>query len=433
VIENVKCERKLVAGVERVKMLNDEKEIHIKRAVFLPMYYTVISLMIPLSLWAAWGIYSQPIRYRSLFPHNEARKQAIAVCLLTVLFFLPFFQIWINTKVLLLLGSLYAFLIVPITVGFVKPDLLQQQTFIIRIRRKLQFFKNQAIENLKQFVRTFCLFLICVKEFFITLPYFYRSFITFQVITNQIVFFILSERVICPQESFISLALLVLFTVLMYVRKRLKLAAQQILAQTESRILLQFTSSVIAMATLKLICLSALLSVFLYQFNMSESPVLYVCLTTLYFVFTEPHLEGEDTLTDIVAYFQSDIFEQLEHLYIPLFVRLLCILSSLCVCLLAAPQLPVLVSLAVYTNIYVPFTRLSSEVLSPLEQEIRGMQAFRAPTQEELRKAGSTCPVCLEEMHVSRITPCGHVFHAHCLRQCLTRSTSCPYCRAKIL
>ena len=76
-------------------MLNDEKEVHIKRAVFLPMYYTVISLMvmksfkfdtiwrqsclqIPLSLWAAWGIYSQPIRYRSLFPHNEARKQAIA-------------------------------------------------------------------------------------------------------------------------------------------------------------------------------------------------------------------------------------------------------------------------------------------------------------------------------------------------------------------
>ena len=74
---------------------------------------------------------------------------------------------------------------------------------------------------------------------------------------------------------------------------------------------------------------------------MSESPVIYVCLTTFYFVFTEPQLEGkfsicsykttilrphtnctgEDTLTDVVAYFQSDIFEQLEHLYIPLFVR----------------------------------------------------------------------------------------------------------------
>ena len=30
-------------------MLNDEKEPHIRRAVFLPMYYTVISLMVMLS------------------------------------------------------------------------------------------------------------------------------------------------------------------------------------------------------------------------------------------------------------------------------------------------------------------------------------------------------------------------------------------------
>ena len=64
-----------------------------------------------------------------------------------------------------------------------------------------------------------------------------------------------------------------------------------------------------------------------------------------------------------------------------MYSRLLCILSSLVLCLLAAPRLPVLVSLAVYTNIYVPFTRLSSEILTPLEQEIQGMQAFRAPTQ----------------------------------------------------
>ena len=61
----------------------------------------------------------------------------------------------------------------------------------------------------------------------------------------------------------------------------------------------------------------------------------------------------------------------------------MCVLTSLGLCLLAAPRLPLLVSLAVYTNIYVPFTRLNSEVLTPLEQEIRGMQAFRAPTQVE--------------------------------------------------
>ena len=56
-------------------------------------------------------------------------------------------------------------------------------------------------------------------------------------------------------------------------------------------------------------------------------------------------------------------------------------LPSLLLCVLAAPRLPLLVSLASYTNLYVPFTRLSSEVLGPLEQEIQGLQAFRQPTQ----------------------------------------------------
>ena len=66
-------------------------------------------------------------------------------------------------------------------------------------------------------------------------------------------------------------------------------------------------------------------------------------------------------------------------------VPILCLcnlpLSSLLLCVLAAPRLPLLVSLASYTNLYVPFTRLSSEVLGPLEQEIQGLQAFRQPTQ----------------------------------------------------
>ena len=108
---------------------------------------------------------------------------------------------------------------------------------------------------------------------------------------------------------------------------------------------------------------------------------------------------GEELLTDFVAFFQSDIFEQLEHLYLPLFTRwtdwfinsilktsmysnfrLLCIISSLLLCILSASRLPILVSTACYTNLYVPFSRLNAEILAPLEQEIRGLQQFRQPT-----------------------------------------------------
>jgi len=177
------------------------------------------------------------------------------------------------------------------------------------------------------------------------------------------------------------------------------------------------------------ICLTA----FIKLFYPEKPPILCVLFCSLYYGFTEPKLEGEDMVTAIVSFFQSDIFEQLEHLYIPLFMRLVCILCSLVMCLLEVSRFPLLVTMACYTNIYVPFTRLSSEILAPLEQEIKGLHAFRQASQEELTKAGNTCPVCLDVMHVARITTCGHVFHSHCLRQCLLRSPTCPCCRAKIM
>ena len=60
--------------------------------------------------------------------------------------------------------------------------------------------------------------------------------------------------------------------------------------------------------------------------------------------------------------------------------RLLCIISSLLLCILSASRLPILVCTACYTNLYVPFSRLNAEILAPLEQEIRGLQQFRQPT-----------------------------------------------------
>jgi len=403
--------------------------------VFLPMYYTIISLMVPLSLWAAWGIYSEPIRYRTLFPHNEARKQAIAVLLLTVLFFLPFFQLWVNDKVLLFIGGVYAFLFVPVTVGFVKPNILEQQNIIIKLKRKYRSLKTHLIENLKQFMRTFCLFLICVKELFITLPYFYRSFITFQVLTNQIIFFILAEKVICPQENFISLYLLLLYTSLMYVRKYFERNHQLLISNQSqlSEILNAFSNSTFANAVTRIIITSLVISIFIQKCYKIEPQVVFVLLCSSYFACTEPFLAAEDFFTSMVSFFQSDIFEQLEHLYIPLFIRLLCILSSLLLCAIEISQFPLMVTLACYTNLYVPFTRLSSEILTPLELELKSLQVFRQATQEELTKSGFTCPICLDTMHVARITPCGHVFHSYCLRQCLTRSNTCPCCRTQIL
>lgn len=412
-----------------------EEREQIRRSFFLPLYFTIISLMVPLSLWAAWGIYSQPIRYRTLFPHNEARKQAVAGLLLTVLFFIPFFNIWVNDKVLLIIGGVYAFLFVPLTVGLVKSNLLEQQTIIFRVKRKLRVIKGHITANLKQLVRLICIVLFCIKELVIGLPYFYRHFVTFQVLINQIVFFVLIEKVLCPKQNFISLYLLLFFTVLVYVKKGLQERpwARQMFTETNTRDLLRLTSTFVAVRLGKSVVMAAVLLTFTFQFNDAEPPLLAVFLCAVYFVLTEPQVKGEELLTCFTAWFQSDIFEQLEFLYIPLFVRLICLLSNLTLCLFCASIHPILVTIACYTNLYVPLTRLSAEILTPLEQEIKGLQAFRQPTKAELSKVGPTCPVCLDSMLVSRITPCGHIFHSHCLRQCLTRSNTCPCCRAELL
>jgi len=206
----------------------------------------------------------------------------------------------------------------------------------------------------------------------------------------------------------------------MYVKTCLEPRFRMVFEETYFSILF---NSTFAKTSLKIVVSVLFLLSFIKLFYNDEPPLLCVLFCSMYYGFTEQKLEGEDMLTAIVSFFQSDIFEQLEHLYIPLFIRLLCIISSLVMCLMEVSKFPLLVTMACYTNIYVPFTRIV------FPQILLSM----ANLQEELAKAGKTCPVCLDEMHVARITNCGHVFHSHCLRQCLLRSPTCPCCRAKIM
>lgn len=43
------------------------------------------------------------------------------------------------------------------------------------------------------------------------------------------------------------------------------------------------------------------------------------------------------------------------------------------------------------------------------------------------------CVVCLQELRLNIVcTPCGHVFHSECMRNCLKNKLSCPLCREKV-
>ena len=157
---------------------------------------------VPLSLWAAWGIYSEPIRYRSLFPHNEARKQAIAGlsqsasrhCLLIdfdcyfhyfsfaahsslLSSFLPIVGEWKTAvgdgrTLRLPLRSRHRRLRQAQLVGATIIRVPAEKKITVENSNKwdctfhakfCRILKFRVIASLKQFVRTFCLFLICVK------------------------------------------------------------------------------------------------------------------------------------------------------------------------------------------------------------------------------------------------------------------------------
>ena len=47
-------------------------------------------------------------------------------------------------------------------------------------------------------------------------------------------------------------------------------------------------------------------------------------------------------------------------------------------------------------------------------------------------KQTPTCCVCMEKLEKSHLylqLPCGHIFHAPCIKSCIRRSFSCPMCR----
>lgn len=60
---------------------------------------------------------------------------------------------------------------------------------------------------------------------------------------------------------------------------------------------------------------------------------------------------------------------------------------------------------------------------------------FSDATAEDLANMDRTCIICREDMEVGstkKLSSCNHMFHFHCLRSWLERSSSCPTCRTQI-
>ncbi|CBY10024.1 unnamed protein product [Oikopleura dioica] len=114
------------------------------------------------------------------------------------------------------------------------------------------------------------------------------------------------------------------------------------------------------------------------------------------------------------------------------FSRLLLYATFICI-MFKIHTLPIFALRPMYLAIRTFRKALSDIVLS--RRAINQLHLYTDATEEELAN-DSTCIICREEMVAgssSKKLPCGHIFHAACLRSWFQRQQTCPTCRLDVL
>jgi hypothetical protein len=140
-----------------------------------------------------------------------------------------------------------------------------------------------------------------------------------------------------------------------------------------------------------------------------------------------------DIFPSLLLYLQFNFLESLELLWAPVILRTFTIAITL---LLAIPLIVYGQYRFVFTVLYLnAFLRSKEMVLNSLRvlnNERAVLNQYRYATSDELVSFDDVCAVCLSPMRLARITPCHHIFHGDCLRQCLKASDNCPLCKREL-
>lgn len=163
--------------------------------------------------------------------------------------------------------------------------------------------------------------------------------------------------------------------------------------------------------------------------GISFVPKLSYTLTTFsYYVSTEKGFI--ELLIMLAGYFNVTHFDGMEHLYVPIILHIYTILSAGLVSsyLVYGPCARYAV-FASYFTLYLKFKDLYYNFLKKLYIEKETYSSFRIATDNDIKKWDDICAVCLSPMNFARVTPCNHLFHPACLKQCLRSSLQCPLCK----
>ncbi|KAL0127502.1 hypothetical protein PUN28_003052 [Cardiocondyla obscurior] len=264
------------------------------------------------------------------------------------------------------------------------------------------------------------------------------------VMANQIVFLILADKVLLPQQRLTCLYTLMFYNVIAYCVSYIKELIQKEdwspyvtlterskikhLAMSATKIVLEWTKAVTFVVTLTFMLLVFGLEQGLDHYKPS---LLYTVITWIYYSATEKVFV--EMFPTILGFLQLEALENIENLYAPVILRCFTIAMSaiFSILLLTSASWRFLI-IVTYLNVYLRWKELIENSGAVLQREREVLNRYRKATLEEIERFDDVCAVCLCVMTKARVTPCHHLFHADCLRQCLKTSDKCPMCKREL-
>ncbi|CAH0551870.1 unnamed protein product [Brassicogethes aeneus] len=377
-----------------------------------------------------------------LDPEIRDEKIAETVCLLSVLFLLPYCSRG-HSPLLVSLGgwcvATYSCLVLPVMIS-------ANYKYPVRWIRQL-IAKTPGI--LRQYsAPTWSV----ISKVYAPLDKCERIFMKMNNISNlttQLVFFMMCDRVLlcsfggtnCPEKKITGLYTLMFYNVIAYCVSYIKELIQKEdwsitvnmapnsklkhVAMSATKIVLEWTKAVTFIITVTFMLLVFGLEQGLQHY---QPTLLYTLTTWSYYLCTEKIFV--DLFLPLLLLLKLKSLEALEAFYAPVILRYYTIaLATILVSILTFYGQIRFTILAFYLTVYLKTKDMVLNCLKNLKDEQAMLGKFRYATEDEIENCDDVCAVCLMPMKRARVTPCHHLFHASCLRQCLNNCMICPICK----
>lgn len=126
-----------------------------------------------------------------------------------------------------------------------------------------------------------------------------------------------------------------------------------------------------------------------------------------------------------------EIMEGLEKYYTEGLIQLAEVFVTIAMVFMQ-PQMCLMYIPIFYCNIYRPLVAFRLNV-KKIQMESLCLANFEKATSEDISAYDDVCAICLSGLTHARITPCKHIFHGKCLKDCLKKKAQCPMCNSAIL